>query len=68
MVDEKSHDEAVRKYIENEIKPRLNVGPIAGEAFGGRIKIFGFSVQDNIDREKIRDWAKKLGKTLTVKD
>ncbi|MFB6290951.1 MAG: hypothetical protein ABEJ25_04400, partial [Candidatus Bipolaricaulia bacterium] len=59
--DEKSHDEAVSKYIENEIKPRLNVEPVAGEGFGGRIKIFGFSVQDNIDREKIRSWAREIG-------
>lgn len=59
--DEKSHDEAVSKYIENEIKPRLNVEPVAGEAFGGRIKIFGFSVQDNIDRDKIRNWARNIG-------
>ncbi len=59
--DEKSHNEAVDKYIEKEIKTRLNVEPVAGEAFGGRIKIFGFSVQDNIDREKIRVWAREVG-------
>lgn len=68
--DEKSHGEAIEKYVEKAVKTRLNVEPMAAETFGGRIKIFGFSVQDNIDREKIRDWAKKLGKTLsgTVKD
>jgi menaquinone-dependent protoporphyrinogen IX oxidase len=59
--DEKSHEEAIEKYVEKEVKTRLNVEPVAAETFGGRIKIFGFSVQDNIDREKIRDWAKEVG-------
>jgi menaquinone-dependent protoporphyrinogen IX oxidase len=59
--DEKSHGEAIEKYVEKEVKTRLNVEPVAAETFGGRIKIFGFSVQDNIDREKIRDWAKEVG-------
>ncbi len=59
--DEKSHEEAIEKYVEKEIKPRLNVEPVAAETFGGRINIFGFSVQDNIDREKIRHWARNLG-------
>ena len=59
--DEESHEEAIEKYIEKEVKTRLNVEPVAAETFGGRIKIFGFSVQDNIDREKIRDWAKNIG-------
>jgi len=60
--DEKSHEEAIEKYVEKEIKPRLNVEPVAAETFGGRIRIFGFSVQDNIDREKIKSWAGKVGK------
>lgn len=59
--DEKSHGEAIEKYVEKEVKTRLNVEPVAAETFGGRIKTFGFSVQDNIDREKIRDWAKEVG-------
>jgi len=59
--DEKSHKEAIEKYVDKEIKPRLNVEPVAAETFGGRIKIFGFSVQDNIDREKIRNWARNIG-------
>lgn len=59
--DEKSHEEAIEKYVEKEIKPRLNVEPVAAETFGGRIKIFGFSVQDNIDREKIKNWARNVG-------
>lgn len=63
--DEKSHGEATEKYVEKEVKTRLNVEPVAAETFGGRIKIFGFSVQDNIDREKIKSWAKKLGKVLS---
>ena len=59
--DEKSHEEAVEKYVKKEVKARLNVEPVAAETFGGRIKIFGFSVQDNIDREKIRNWARNIG-------
>ena len=65
--DEKSHEEAIEKYVEKEIKPRLNVEPVAAETFGGRIKIFGFSVQDNIDREKIKNWAVKVGKRFIEK-
>jgi len=68
--DEKSHKKAIEKYVDKEVKTRLNVEPVAAETFGGRIKIFGFSVQDNIDRENIRDWAKNLGKAFsgTAKD
>ena len=66
--DEKGHEEAIEKYVEKEIKPRLNVEPVAAETFGGRIKIFGFSVQDNIDREKIRDWARNIGGKFASSD
>lgn len=66
--DEKSHEEAIEKYVEKEIKPRLNVEPVAAETFGRRIKIFGFSVQGNIDREQIRNWARNIGNKFISTD
>ncbi len=66
--DEKSHGEAIEKYVEKEVKTRLNVEPVAAEMFGGRIKIFGFSVQDNIDREQIRNWARNVGNKFISTD
>lgn len=66
--DEKSHEEAIEKYIEKEVKTRLNVKPVAAEMFGGRIKIFGLSVQDNIDQDKISNWARNIGNKFVSTD
>ncbi len=59
--EEQNHEQVVDKYIEKEMKNRLNVEPVACEVFGGRIKIFGFSIKNNIDRERIRSWAEEVG-------
>ena len=39
-----------------------NVKPVATEAFGGRMKILGKLLFDNVDFAKIHAWAEILGK------
>ncbi|MCK4474244.1 hypothetical protein KAU30_00270 [Candidatus Bathyarchaeota archaeon] len=41
-----------------------HVKPVATEAFGGRIKILGFTVSDKRDVDNVRAWAEELGKKL----
>jgi len=36
--------------------------PVVAEAFGGRIKIFGFTILDHRDMMKVRAWAEELKK------
>jgi len=62
--DEHTYEEAVEKYLEKEVKPRLNVTPVDMELFGGKFEIFGFSLQNNIDKEKIKNWGRKIGKKI----
>ena len=66
--DEKGHEEAIEKYIKNQVLERVNVEPVAAEVFGGRIKIFGFTVQNNIDTTKIEQWAKAVGEKFSTSE
>jgi len=40
------------------------VKPVAAEAFGGRIKFFGFTIADACDFGKVEAWAESLGEKL----
>jgi menaquinone-dependent protoporphyrinogen IX oxidase len=60
----KSHDEAVRKYIKNVLVKYPHIKPVAAEAFGGRMKILGFTIADDSDMGKVSAWAEELGKKL----
>ncbi len=59
------HGEAIKKYIDDVLAKYPHVKPIAAEAFGGRMKMFGKTVEDNCDMEKVRAWADEVGKKLT---
>jgi menaquinone-dependent protoporphyrinogen IX oxidase len=60
------YESAKVKYIENVLANYPEVKPIATEAFGGRSKILGKTVIDNIDFAKIASWAEEVGKKLSV--
>ncbi len=62
--DPKNYEESCTKYLTNVLADYPNVKPVSTEAFGGRMKILGKTVFDNIDPDKIRAWAENLGKKL----
>ncbi len=59
-----NYDDAVKKYIQNILAKYLPVKPFAAEAFGGKMKILGFTIKDNRNVEKVKAWAEELGKKL----
>ncbi|MGA2680953.1 MAG: flavodoxin domain-containing protein [Candidatus Bathyarchaeia archaeon] len=62
--DPAKYQEAKIKYVENVLSNYPNVKPVAVEAFGGRQKIFGKMVFDNLDLARVETWAQELGKKL----
>ncbi len=63
----KSYDNAVAKYIKKLLEKYPHVKPIATEAFGGRMKVLGFTVADARDFGKVEAWAENLGEKLLGK-
>ncbi|MGD0645747.1 MAG: flavodoxin domain-containing protein [Candidatus Bathyarchaeia archaeon] len=60
-----SYEKAKIKFVENTLAKYHKIKPIATEAFGGHIRIFGKTVQDNKDMTKVEAWAEELGKKFT---
>ncbi len=63
--DPKKYEDSCNKYVINVLANYPNLKPVASEAFGGRMKILGKTIFDNIDSSKIRAWAEILGNKLT---
>ncbi len=61
-----SYANAKVKYIENVLVNYPEVKPVATEAFGGRAKILGKTLYNNIDFAKVTVWAEELGKKLSA--
>jgi menaquinone-dependent protoporphyrinogen oxidase len=59
------HEEAMTKYINDVLVKYPHVKPIVAEAFGGRMKMLGKTVEDNFDMDKVRAWVEEVGKKLT---
>ncbi len=59
------HEEAMTKYINDVLVKYPHVKPIAAEAFGGRMKMLGKTIEDNCDMGKVRAWVEDVGKKLT---
>ena len=57
-----SYDKAKIKFVEGTLANYPNIKTVSTEAFGGRIKILGKTVQDNTDLAKVEAWAEELGK------
>jgi menaquinone-dependent protoporphyrinogen IX oxidase len=59
--DPKNYEESCEKYVKEVLAKYPNVKTVATEAFGGRMKMLGRTLFNNIDAEKIRVWAEALG-------
>ena len=64
--DPKNYKESCAKYVNEVLAKYPNVKTVATEAFGGRIKVLGRTLFNNIDAEKIRLWAEALGNKLRM--
>jgi menaquinone-dependent protoporphyrinogen IX oxidase len=63
--DPAKHEQAKVKFVENVLANYPNVKPVATEAFGGRMKVLGRTVFDNVDLAKVEAWAEELGKKFS---
>jgi menaquinone-dependent protoporphyrinogen IX oxidase len=63
--DPAKYNESCSKYLTDVLAKYPNLKTVAKEAFGGRMKMLGKQLFDNVDPEKIRDWAENLGSILT---
>lgn len=61
------YDYALDRYVKKVLSKYLKVQPVAFEAFGGRKPLKDNKFYDNRDWNKIRDWAKKVGKLFSSK-
>jgi menaquinone-dependent protoporphyrinogen oxidase len=59
--DPKKYDESCSKYLTDVLAQFPNLKTVATEAFGGRMKILGKQLFDNLDPAKIRAWAETVG-------
>jgi menaquinone-dependent protoporphyrinogen IX oxidase len=62
--DPKNYENSCKQYLTKVLANYPNIKPLAKEAFGGRMKIFGKTIFDNVDSTKIRAWANDLGNKL----
>jgi menaquinone-dependent protoporphyrinogen oxidase len=62
--DPKKYEESCSKYVTDVLAKYSNLKMVATEAFGGRMKILGRLIFDNVDPDKIRAWAETLGSKL----
>jgi menaquinone-dependent protoporphyrinogen IX oxidase len=62
--DPKNYEESCARYLTGVLANYPDVKAVATEAFGGRIKILGRKIFDNVDPAKIRAWAETLGNKL----
>ncbi len=63
--DPKNYKKSCTEYVTNVLAKYPNVKTVATEAFGGRMKMLGKTVFDNIDKNKIQAWAEILGNKLS---
>jgi len=62
--DPKKYDESCANYVTNVLANYPNLKPVATEAFGGRMKMLGKTLFDNVDPVKVRAWAETLADKL----
>lgn len=62
-----SHDKAKIKFVESTLNNYSKIEPVSTEAFGGRIKLLGKTLADNVDMLKVEAWAMELGKMFVEK-
>lgn len=57
-------DEAIKKYVDAILQKNTTLKPIGVEVFGGRMRIFGRTSQDQTDIEKAKMWIRKIAEHL----
>jgi menaquinone-dependent protoporphyrinogen IX oxidase len=57
-------DEAIVKYIDPIIQKNITLKPVAVEVFGGRMRMFGRTSEDQTDIEKTKEWTREIVKLL----
>lgn len=57
-------DEAITKYVDPILQKNKTLKPVAVEVFGGRMRIFGRTSQDQTDIEKAKEWIRRIAKHL----
>ena len=60
-----SYEAAKIRFVEKTLTKHPNLNIVGADAFGGRIRIFGKLMLDNIDLSKVETWAEELGKKFT---
>jgi len=64
--DPKNYEESCAKYVNEVLAKYRNVKTVVTEAFGGRMKVLGRTLFDNVDKEKIRAWVAILGNKFRI--
>jgi menaquinone-dependent protoporphyrinogen IX oxidase len=62
--DLEKHDTAVKQYIDDVLQKYPRIRIVASQAFGGRMKMLGKTIEDNCDVDKVRAWAVEIGEKL----
>lgn len=62
--DHEKHDAAVKQYIDDVLIKYPHIRTVAAQAFGGRMRMFGKTIEDNCDMDKVRLWAMEIGEKL----
>jgi len=62
----KTYEETVAMYITDVLANYPKFKPVATAAFGGYLKVLGFSVSRKMDMAKVEAWAVELGQKLTI--
>ena len=57
-------DEAIKKYVDSILQKNTTLKPIGVEVFGGRMRIFGRTSQDQTDIEKAKEWTRKISEHI----
>jgi hypothetical protein len=57
-------DEAITRYINPIRQKNTTLQPIAVEVFGGRMRIFGRTSQDETNIEKAEEWTRSLAQSF----
>lgn len=63
--DPKNYQASCTKYVANVLAKYPNFKTVSTEAFGGRMKLLGKTLFDNVDKDKIRVWAETLQNKLS---
>jgi menaquinone-dependent protoporphyrinogen oxidase len=62
--DPKKYGESCTNYVTNVLAKFPNLKTVATEAFGGRMKMLGKTLFDNVDPVKVRAWTETLASKL----